>query len=520
METPLRFLRDWLTLGAAKGGDRAGEALRAWLEGLAGSPPEEMAVAIAKRLPNLVAAQPNHHMRLKLLDAFDVAVEQFLPELERQIAAFPLPLNPEHQATALAADNLLKALALAYGTVAVGIESRKLGSGLGQLWRNAAQRAMAARARRKVLAYRVYATPSPTSWRQMHRIYRRARLRGCAADERAGLSIEGIYVAALLFAFANPSKFSRQDQEAILGTIERFGSRARLREPTEAERVRGGDRDLFLIPADDESPGRPLHRVTASAIGAEGLILDCRELAAALRHEGDPAPAGLDPALADRLADMWSGQPTRRFTRVRFKPRSDLVSGLERVTRFIEGEALQRRRQDRPPAEGAVGAAAGGNGHDLGMSEWAIVNESPDSYGLRYLQGDPGRLDVGDLVGMRTRESARVHVCLIRRVSNAGQTRLELGVQELAPAAVPVEFLGSTPGEIGRGILLPAMPAHGGGPGLVAPPGSVASGDDVTLRREGRFLSYKAGRRLEGGPGLEVFRLEPPRGTAEPAKGA
>lgn len=509
METPLRFLRDWLTLGAAKGGDRAGEDLRAWLEGLAGSPPEEMAVAIAQRLPGLVAAQPNHHMRLKLLDAFDVAVEQFLPDLERQIAAFPLPLSPEHQATALAADNLLKALALAYGAVAVGIESRKLGSGLGQLWRNAAQRAMAARARRKVLAYRVYATPSPTSWRQMHRIYRRARLRGCAADARSGLSIEGIYVAALLFAFANPSKFSRQDQEEILRMIESLGSRARLREPTEAERARGGDRDLFLIPSDDESPGRPLHRVTASAIGADGLILDCSDLAAALRSAGTGA-------LAERLADMWSGQPTRRFTRVRFKPRSDLVSGLERVTRLIEGEALQRRRQDRPPA----GGVAGGNGHDLAMSEWAIVNESPDSYGLRYLQGDPGRLDVGDLVGMRTRESARVHVCLIRRVSNAGQTRLELGVQELAPAAVPVEFLGSTPGEIGRGILLPAMPAHGGGPGLVAPPGSVASGDDVTLRRDGRFLSYRAGRRLEGGPGLEVFRLEAARGAAETAKGA
>ncbi|MBL8488806.1 MAG: hypothetical protein JNK22_17200 [Rhodocyclaceae bacterium] len=506
METPLRFLRDWLTLGGSRG-DRESAALRAWLEGLAGSPPEEMATAIARRLPGLVAAQANHHMRLKLLDAFDVAVEQFLPDLERRIAGFPLPLGADHQAVALAADNLLKALALAYGAVAIGIESHKFGSGLAQLWRNAAARAIAARARRKVLACRVYAAPSPTSWRQMHRIYRRARLRGCAADERAGQSIEATYVAALLFAFANPSKFSRRDQEAILGAIDRLGRLASLRPPTDAERARGGDRDLFLIPADEAGPGRPLHRVTASAIGPEGLILDCSRLASALREAADgPAGHGLEPALAECLAGMWGGQQARRFSRVRFKPRADLVSGLERVVRFIEGEALQRRRQDR----GA--AAASGRGHENGLSEWAIENESPDSYGLRFLKGDAGRLEVGDLIGMRPRESARVHVCLVRRVSNAGQTRLELGLQELAPGALAVEFIGSTPGEIGRGILLPAMPAHGRLPGLVAPPGSVATGDDITLRREGSFRSYRAGRCLEACEGVELFGLEPPAG--------
>ena len=510
METPLRFLRDWLTLGGPRNGNRESEALRAWLESLAGSPPEEMAAAIARRLPHLVAAQPNHHMRLKLLDAFDVAVEQFLPDMERQIAGFPLPLRPEHQATALAADNLLKALALAYGAVAVGIESHKFGPGLGQLWRNAAQRAMAARARRKILACRVYAAPSPTSWRQMHRIYRRARLRGCATEGREGHSIESTYVAALLFALANPSKFSRPDQEAILGAIDRLGNLARLRPPTDAERARGGDRDLFLIPADDAGAGRPLHRVTASAIAPDSLILDCSALAAALRGRAgkqDAGAHGLPEALATNLAQMWSGQPARRFTRVQFKPRGDLVSGFDRVMRFMDGEALRRRRQDRDKA--AIGAAREGHGNDLGLSEWAIVNESPDSYGLRYLKGEAGCLDVGEVVGVRTRENAQVHVCLIRRVSNAGQTRLELGVQELAPAVATVEFIGATPGEIGKGILLPAMPAHGGIAGLLAKPGSLVSGDDVTLRREGSYFSYRAGRCIERGPSLEVFGLEP-----------
>ncbi|MDQ5946088.1 MAG: cyclic-di-GMP-binding protein, partial [Pseudomonadota bacterium] len=187
------------------------------------------------------------------------------------------------------------------------------------------------------------------------------------------------------------------------------------------------------------------------------------------------------------LAAMWGAQPTRRFSRMRFKPRADVVVGMLDVSLFLAGGAFLRRRDDsgrRTPSGPAV-------------SEWAMVDESPDGFGIRYLKGDIGSIEVGDIIGIRPRESSQVQICLVRRVSNAGQTQLEIGLQNLSPNALVVDLPGSNGVARRKAILLPRLPAYNNAAGLISAPDSVPDGLEILYPTGGVKVRLKLAQRME-----------------------
>ena len=152
MDSAIDFLRNWLPLGRRDDGSEAAQALHEWLDGMQAAPPEEIAASLAQRLAAMVAVQGNLHMRVRLLDTFDDIAQELLPSLEREIETASLPFSSRTQLRALAADNLLKALAAGYGNVAASIEMRKMAEGLAPLVQHALQRAIASLRRRQLLA--------------------------------------------------------------------------------------------------------------------------------------------------------------------------------------------------------------------------------------------------------------------------------------------------------------------------------------------------------------------------------
>ena len=85
---------------------------------------------------------------------------------------------------------------------------------------------------------------------------------------------------------------------------------------------------------------------------------------------------------------------------------------------FIDGNAFSRR---------SVDAASRYDGRDFTSSEWALVDESPDGFRLRFIKGEKKTLGAGDIVALQPRESSKIHVCLVRRISSS-QARLEIGL--------------------------------------------------------------------------------------------
>ena len=510
MDTPLQFLRNWLPMGSQPDNTRAADTLREWISTLDDASPQDIAGALSSRLVPLVSEQRNLHMRTRLLDAFDEAAHKVLPALEAEIRNAAVPLTSHIQAVALTADNLLKAQIQGCLTVVSSIEGHKLPAPLLQ---HVILRAMYALQRRQMLAYHAYATPSASSWQQLHDLHRMARSRSLSKTSKNSPSIEHVYVAALLLAYAEPGKFPRADLDALRTAADRMSVLVSVSETNDAP-MSDAPSHLFLVRTDDGQPGAPFLRAPKASDAKHCLILDCSAVVTALNeaialHPNTTADAEQEPILPQvaepilrTLLKMWGSQPIRRFSRMRFKPRADLVSGLPDVIQLLAGEALKRRRDDgserkEPPIPP--------------VSEWAIIDESPDGFGIRYIKGPIRRLEVGELVGLRSREHNRIHLCLVRRASNAGQARFEIGLQDLSPDALVVTLPqtdDSQPSPSRKALLLPQLPAYGGVAGIIGIPGSLPPDAEFTYKIGQESIQLRLGRPVEQNSRLEFYLLE------------
>lgn len=512
MDTPLQFLRNWLPPEGAPGNNtHPAETLRQWVAALDDAAPADVAAALSSRLMPLVSEQRNMHMRTRLLDAFEEAADKVLPTLEDEVKRAPLPLAPQVKALALTADNLLKAQIKGCRSIVSNIEGLQPGALPNHLLQHVVLRAMYALQRRQMLAYSAYAPPSDSSWQQLHELHRLARSRGVSKVSKNSLSIEHIYVVTLLLAYADPSKFPRTELDALRTCADRMAPLVALLDTDDALGTEAPSH-LFLVRGNDGQPGAPFRRSPKVAEARNCLVVDCGAVVAALNEEialrADPAPGRetMLPQVGEPmlrvLLKAWGSQPVRRFSRMRFKPRVDLVSSLPDAMKMVTGEALRRRREDHNGRNGQQEHSA------PPISEWAVINESPDGFGIRYIEGPMRRLEVGELVGLRSREHSRTHLCLIRRASNAGQNRFDIGLQDLSPQAEIIDLPPSGNGQQRQALLLPELPAYAGAAGIIAMPGDLPADLELTHQRAQKPVRLRLGRPIERNARLEFYLLE------------
>ena len=440
MDSPLQIFRELLPFGQNSAEQKSAAAVRGLLDTVAGLSPQETVAKLASSVLPTVGQQPNLHMRFKLLEDIRHECEQALPTLEQDINQAVLPLPFAVTTAALHADNLLKGLSIAYAGIARGINKSQLESGLSHLFHRSVQRAMAMIARRQLLAYRAYAAPSATSWQCLHDLFQ--LVRGPLSTPLNGETapIEHEYLGALLFAYLEPSKLPRSELEIINLCSRQLAAYAVIGDAlADPGAVKHPD-SCFLVRPEEGTPGYPLSRLPASTSAFGGLLVDCSPVLAALdrnitRRPGKNVEPDLNaaPAILQSLRVAIGGRSSRRFSRTHFRPRGDLVSGLAAVISFIDGNAFSRR---------SVDAASRYDGRDFTSSEWALVDESPDGFRLRFIKGEKKTLGAGDIVALQPRESSKIHVCLVRRISSS-QARLEIGLQLLSPQISVVDVLGA-----------------------------------------------------------------------------
>ena len=505
MDNSLGFLREWLPFARDDRTDRVTAALQDWLAGLGQMADFERARLLTERLKQLLAAQDNPLAQAKILAAVDSEAGQLLPPLEMTVAAAPLPLGNDASEAALAADNLLKALAAGHVQVAAQLIERRPAPVISETLGRALENAAATLLRRQLLAYRAYAPASATSWLSFHRIY------GIAQTQKAQIhgafdSVELHYHAALLLALADPMKFSRESLPLLQQLSEGMARHVRLY-PTAGHKL-PETASLFLVLPSEGRPARPLARNDPQPLDYDGYIVDCNPAVGALRKEiarhelaGGGASGDADLTVMAALLSMWRGHPQRRFSRTRFKPRGELVSGIEDLLAAVGGVALLCRRSQDPIPPGGVKPA---------VSEWAITDESPDGFGIRFLRGDMRRVEVGDLVAFRPRERGRIHLCLVRRITNAGAAQLELGLQELSPQAQSVAIPAPQAGAaVIQGIYLPKMPGFRNAAGLIVAPGTLTGGQTISVTIGGQPIRMITGRFLQRGERSHLIQVDP-----------
>jgi hypothetical protein len=508
------------------------ERFQAWLAALPMARPGVAAQALMNELLRFRGA--NSRTRVKLYEAALETVGRLVREVEKQLAASPLPLEQEVQLVFLATNALLKTLAACYAGVADEIAQKWIGIGFARPLRLATVRAMEFQALRLDLAYRVYARGSKSAWTELHRLYRIARNGGFASQKPAGAgaSAEQIYVHALLMDFADPTKLAPGELERVRFYVSRHARYAQLEEAAAAKKDREGLDACFLIKPGDSRAGRALARIGNTPIEAGDMVLRCSRLLAKLQGQIGGLEKGVEPArlglplaarqpqyvaLMRNLHRLWSAPPMRRYSRQKFKPRVDLVVGFDALWTCLAGPA-NRRRTDELPVK-------------VDTSEWAIANESPGGFSLHYLAGNAAPVRVGEVVGLRPRDQSVVHVCLTRRVVTGDLQSLELGLQNLAPGGMPTMVSIESTDKRGhrqvravRVIVLPKLPSAGEGPALIAPAQTIQPGISVYLQQRNGPLRLRVSKPIEQCPGCEVFALLPfdaaGQAAARPGAGA
>jgi hypothetical protein len=504
MESPLQLLRELFPFGQAGAEQKSAAAVRGLLDTVTGLSPQEIIAKLAGSVLPSINGQPNLHMRFKLLEDVRLEAEGALPVLEKLIGQSVLPLPLKAATSALQADNLLKGLAIAYTSIARGINNGHFNEGLSHLLHRSARRAMAMIARRQLLAYRAYAAPSAGSWQALHGIYQMVRGQRSKPLNGETAPIEHEYLGALLFAYLEPTKLPRAELDIINTCTRQLAAYALVGDVTPETGNGKNTESCFLVRPDEGNPGYPMTRLPSGTPSVGSLLIDCSQVIAALdrnitRRPGKVIDPDLDasPALLQTLRVAISGKSARRFSRTRFRPRGDLVSGFGPVLSFLDGNTFSRR---------SVDSASRYDGRDYTSSEWAMIDESPDGFRLRFIKGEKRNLGAGDLVALQPRESSKIHVCLVRRISSS-QIRLELGLQLMSPQVSVVDIVAEeTPDQ--RAVFLHSLPAYGKYSGLITPPGAYRTGQKIMVKMPGRSLHRQIGTCMEANEGLEFFALD------------
>ncbi len=504
MNAAFRLFRDFLPFRQQMAEKESADA-RELLDTVAGLSASEVAAQLTSHVIPTVIEQRNLTMRFKLLEDTRQEAETALPVLERQVDSSVLPLPRTVKSSALAADNLLKALAAAYFDIAKTIDKSGRQNTYVHLMQRTINRAMLLITRRQVLAYSSYTSPSSTSWLMLHELYQITRDLRAAHPETNITPLEQQYLSALLFAYIDPSKLQRHELTVAIFCTQQLAVHAAIVKVTAETPTCKASAPCFLVRPEEGSPGAPLLRLPKGTPTLGGFIVDCTVILEALNKATEQAEYGnidpefdIPPSLLQTFQQAIGSQSIRRYSRMRFSPRAHVVCGFSEVISFLEGNPVSRRVAD---------LAGRSDQRNFSRSEWSLIDQSPDGFLVRFLQGDQCQFGVGNIIALQPREARDVHVCLVRRIAVSKDGKVELGVQALSPKVSVIKLPGH--GEIRRVIYLHSLPAFSNRPGIIAYPGHLSSGHKIKFELLGSSYRLQVGRRVEASDGLEFFALVP-----------
>lgn len=431
-------------------------------------------------------------LRQEISESLIVQAEHVLAQLTEELADVSIPLPDATRFTAQTIDTLLTELAYSYKLLLMEQSRRLFGlasSGRAQL---PVVRTMQLLSQRLLLSYRIYASPPRSVWLELHALYQFALRRGFAqrgATEQDPAPIE-LYREALLIAFAEPRKFMAGDLQQALAWVRQFGARAMLA----AAPSQPGGRYTFLVRTQRDMPGGVLSKRAQSAAQQHDFVLNAQPLQDVLNEQlahldtgessegfGLAAPPCSSIDLHDllsRLAKHWGGATNRRHERSHAQGRVALHIGIGGIWRFLNNAS----------------------GSKIEPSEWLITNESAGGFAVTLQTGQFEPIRVGDVVGMRARLSDDCHVCVVRWIRSDNARHVELGLEEIAPAAQAVSIRklrdnGNRNPE--PALLLPEVPHAGAEPAILAARVPLNTTCELNLGELHSLMRVKATRLLE-----------------------
>jgi hypothetical protein len=489
----------------------APDQLREWLSALPQYDASAAAGALIDRLITFNRTDLQARARIRALEMFRDHIDGLLPHLERKLQDAVPPLSGAMRHVAYLIEKLFKELAAGYSRSVLEVPKTWLSMGFRSQLHIPLVRAMEYHSRRLALAQQLYARSPGAVWADLHRLYHLARDWRMDVEpiESPVISALDVYRAALLLAFAQPSKLNRADFVRVQNYL---ASHAQLAEITP---FKAGTNSTcaFAIDHRRDKPGVALAKRKELMLENGEMLLITTALVERIETQLKRVRSGVGASslglpdegatlayqeLLQRLATNWRGERAVRPTRTQFHPRIEAWVGLREIWR-----ALRAENPSDPGAETPAEVVA------ARASEWIVLNESSRGFALRHMSGTPPPIQVGELVAIRPRGRGAIFVCLVRWIQSNNPEHLEVGIQQLAPVAVPAvyklaEANGGAPEPV---LFFPQMPTQRKAPAIAVPPDRLRGDSPFSLRHRRGRLNLRPGRIVEKTSSIELIEV-------------
>ena len=464
------------------------------------------ALAVTNRIPL------GHSRRLDVSEQYWKAAALLWPRLEQKFIVASHPLAGESLDAAKAALTLASELSIAYKRLLAHEAGRRFAWGGPRRIVALIRRTFQATLRVLTNSYLSYAPVPSHTWFDAHDIYMFTRERRIHRHpvtlDQPEVTLERLYLQALLLALANPYGFLPSQLATVLQYLQEHAHLAKL---TPVPPVHRMAKAVAIIPVGHDFP--PFSANKGGATDGSKLFLLAFDLAFELQEQIRELEGGAGLrefandlhareqylGLLKRLLRQWAVPPARQFNRLPSRARVVICAGLSGV--------WQHSRRTSSGAGAGVAAPP--------MTQCRVVNHTAGGYALRQVDAMPAALRVGDLIALRIEGRGGVQVAMVRWFRNTlNNGILEFGCELLsdspeAAAAAPED---ATDGELLPVLVLPEdddPDAHGAPPQLAAPAGAFALEQAVSLRRGNATGFAVLTKLVEQGPGFDLYEFVP-----------
>lgn len=360
----------------------------------------------------------------------------------------------------------------------------------------------------------------------------------------AKLSIQDVYLRTLLLHCCRPGQLSSDDLAVAFAALEHWVGMVELSEDlTDA---------LFAVDLQSEygptlAATQDAQSPTVRALRTEVLTW---ELDAYLNEIACEivVPDAVSTRLLSVLARSWSTVTPRNFRRNPSAQRIRLCVGMRAIHYFLAGgvefseqisnsDAVLRREVNpfldvdyEPVANGeedqwdapqdlkgrlehsnlGAGEDAGGRGErKYHHYELLALDTSPEGYRVQWGDEVPVSAKVGEIVALREESDTRWCVAAIRWIAGDDHGTIHMGLELLAPRAIPVAVRpiqtrgGQT--SYSRGLMLPGLDAIAQPPSLITPTVPFTPRQKVSVQRQGILATGLIMDRLQNTQNFNQF---------------
>ena len=486
-----------------------------WLADNARKGPVEGARIVGDALAATNRVAMNDSRRLELAEIYWNAAVAAWPELERLYARASHPLSGHALEAAKAALSLAHELSTAYKHLLAREAAKRIALGGPRLMVALIHRCLQCTGRILVNSYLAYAPVPSRTWQDAHLVYAFARSRKLhqapAPGDQPDTTPERTYVQALLLALANPYGFHPGQLHQVLRYLQEHGHWAKL---TDVPPVHRMAKAVAIVPVGHDFP--PFSANKGGTLDGSKLFLLAFDLAFQLQEqlralESGGAPpdyareAGGSEAfipLLKRLLRQWAIPPARQFNRLPSRARVGVCAGLPGA--WKHSRSMQAKVPDPSSSLPA-------------MSSCQVINHTPAGYALRQTDPQPSALRIGDLIALKVEGRGGMQVAMVRWFRNTMKgTALEFGCELVSDS--PEAGMAASEGRATQQVPVVIVPEDSGATGggtepspaqMIAPTGKFQLEQAVTLKRPGSETFAVLTKRVEDGPGFEIFEFVP-----------